>query len=1153
MTRPAVIIGLGGTGQWVLTYLKKDLMELNNGEMPKNVRLISIDTVSSAEAQKITTWDSSDQAIYEKSDKRIGSIELDPVTELIHIGGDCRELADEIEAGKYKWLNWFDVKYWKYDAGLGRDNWFLDRGAGRFRQFGLLAVYKDLMKGEIRSEILKTLPAAIRDIQASVEGDTSFELILVSSVAGGTGSAMLVPLGVLAQHLFGTAMVKTRAIVVLPSAFSPGKRSTELERRGGAALRELARAMMPPKGYSATINFGPPYEEIRYSRPFDGIYFVDGTREGQPINKDPRFAVFPAVAGWLRQVLDERSGEWFTNFGTTNVKGASDPIRRAEGVFGVFGIKSLYMPVRSLQQTYRLKMVDSVIRHITDPVEVVQGALKRLVANNQPTGAQDPRAVAYQMLQQTAKFGDEQALATSFLTEIARIVQAGGKNDPDEVLKKAQAGWHGRRTDERTLNSWLGPLTNLPNVPDIVDRQIQEMKDSMFNTVFKRSDHASPPRDPGGPIAQTELTINLENYIITRLGGRGAKGLEDYGEFGVMARSVGDEQVNAFCNLLRLGVSNQLSADNSKGRVGYTVEVLKRLEEILGDFVKFLEAVDVKRGQLSPQTDLDKRLNNARDIWNKKRKTKPKLLESLQKKPSELAIKSEGALLQASEDLVNYVQEITLHNVAKSAVKSMSSYVVQTRKELERWETALLEGDKAQDISGMLIAADANLKQISAVISEDMRSNEIEELVEVKSREADIPDQDKEWAFAGISWLAEPSKEGLSFRLLVEPEAVKQGQLVMASSSMGTDERRTAEASNLSTLEAVLQQRFGQFNQVQDILVWCVNNKRPATLANELFLGTEPLTHLVNNAQPVMQICSVSVRKTEDAQAYTQNLERELRLKITGSANPDTNRPVQVIDSEDPYRLTAIRTQVGLRLEEFKYWELCQQTYLQELRKAQVRDDIGASMEEKLSIEENERLMKALRSDFTQNEEKQAVELEIKWYEDGTPRDTLNPRIVSLLGQVKRLRAALQCWVLEWIQEVEDRSLADQYHWELKVPDWGYEYWITPNGSRGEYDELQAIEAMVLVGKNFARQHSGIEMKWDNLLQILRNQRDIPEGSEQSPIKKAVQEAMADGGLVGHWEQLARGQLNSETNKMIYKNPAYHDLADYAQRYFKSI
>ena len=47
MTQPAIIIGLGGTGQWVTTFIKKELMEENHGVLPAEVRLLCFDTFSS--------------------------------------------------------------------------------------------------------------------------------------------------------------------------------------------------------------------------------------------------------------------------------------------------------------------------------------------------------------------------------------------------------------------------------------------------------------------------------------------------------------------------------------------------------------------------------------------------------------------------------------------------------------------------------------------------------------------------------------------------------------------------------------------------------------------------------------------------------------------------------------------------------------------------------------------------------------------------------------------------------------------------------------------------------------------------------------------------------------------------------------------------
>jgi hypothetical protein len=299
--------------------------------------------------------------------------------------------------------------------------------------------------------------------------------------------------------------VRMRAIIVLPSAFSPGEMSEDLQVRGGAALRELARAMIPPKGYKQQLNFGPGslYESVSYERPFDGVYFIDGTRGDGLIPGGTKYGVFPAAAGWIRQILDEGegagkpgSGSWFTTYLDTNRFAAAglNTERMTEGVFGVFGIKSFYTPARTWKQTYRLQMAEHLVQYIADPVQgETPGTLR---ANPQPEGAPLPSERAHSILEQDIKYGSEQQVITSFLNTVSSIVRAGGESNPDSVSERAGA-WKLTQDKQRRQAGWEGIFMELPQDPDFADlrgRIDLEQQDN-FQARFKPSDQLG--RSPG--------------------------------------------------------------------------------------------------------------------------------------------------------------------------------------------------------------------------------------------------------------------------------------------------------------------------------------------------------------------------------------------------------------------------------------------------------------------------------------------------------------------------------------------------------------------------------------------------------------------------------------------------------------------------------
>ncbi len=319
----------------------------------------------------------------------------------------------------------------------------------------------------------------------------------------------------------------------------------------------------------------------------------------------------------------------------------------------------------------------------------------------------------------------------------------------------------------------------------------------------------------------------------------------------------------------------------------------------------------------------------------------------------------------------------------------------------------------------------------------------------------------------------------------------------------------------------------------------------PKALASELDDLTQPLTSLSSGAQPGMEAFSISVNREVDPRDYAGQLHKELRKKITGGQAEnvvvDNNNPVEVIGCQDPYRLTAVRTQVGLKLEEFQTWLTCKKAYEIELEKA-----------DNASPDRLKDMVRMLQSQYTQREEKAAIELEAKWRSEGQAHRVLHPRVVSLVGKQRELQWALQCFALGWVREVPDKQFPDLFHWELQVPGWGYEFWLTPNKEHDALGTFEALEAFILVGRNHARGRERVELRWNDLNTALLKQRETKDG-EASPLKQAVETATKEGGLVSQWMERAQLTVDPNTQKETFRNPVYRDLADYAAYYFKSL
>jgi len=306
MSRPGLIVGLGGTGQWVLTWLKRDLMLSNGGEVPDNVRLLAIDTSPQMEADvRPVAEEREAEAV------KLGAVKLTP-EEFIYVGGDSLPLADQVKQGSYEIIGrWYQAQRW-LDM-LPPASFVLDDGAGRIRQFGRMAVFKDVLNEAADSKIWSLLFNAIDRVRQQTSKENRLEIILVSSLAGGTGSGMSIDIALLLRLMAEKYAPHhiLRGFFALPSVFTTSPQ-TDMLARTFAAWRELNRFMVVDSDFAMpVIDYVQGHQDYRISpekRIFDACSLVDYKRVGKPLSADAQYGVHPMVAEIIRVLLDEYAG-----------------------------------------------------------------------------------------------------------------------------------------------------------------------------------------------------------------------------------------------------------------------------------------------------------------------------------------------------------------------------------------------------------------------------------------------------------------------------------------------------------------------------------------------------------------------------------------------------------------------------------------------------------------------------------------------------------------------------------------------------------------------------------------------------------------------------------------------------------------------------
>jgi len=378
--RPAIVIGIGGTGSWVLSWLKKDLLETYGSLDDQPIRLLLIDTADViAQVGAIANARGGQQGGTSQPTGYSRYVILDNEREFVQVPTDpddsvTRRLKAAVlnsDPAVSHIGRWWQADFYP-DAVLR-----LKDGAGQFRQLGRLALMQGLHSNGANDKLYGTLTnmidAVTRIAARSGMGD-SLDVHIAGSLLGGTGSGLFIDIAWLVRKVLEERGDRVQPFITgffaLPGAFSAQPR-LDSRMKAFAAWRELNRMMTVRERESEFIvRWGTQAQTTFTVRKevYDHVYLVDRGL-GTPGTR-PEESVFPVIAEAISFYLDSSAGtDYIQHIRTNLVNPKQTAPRRGNPTYSVLYVKSWKLPTYHNLRVARHAFAREFLRRLLQVVE----------------------------------------------------------------------------------------------------------------------------------------------------------------------------------------------------------------------------------------------------------------------------------------------------------------------------------------------------------------------------------------------------------------------------------------------------------------------------------------------------------------------------------------------------------------------------------------------------------------------------------------------------------------------------------------------------------------------------------------------------------------------------------------------------------------
>ncbi|MDP1614606.1 MAG: tubulin-like doman-containing protein [Methylococcales bacterium] len=726
MFRSAYVIGLGGTGQWILTYLKKELLEINQGAMPENVKLLGVDTqiaeVAVAASNASLVNDARKNAM---TDARLGDVRLDKRTEFLQIGKPLFDFIQDIHLDRqkpdakqeYRYLDWLDSERL---LNLGRDSCDTTYGAGAFPQLGRLSLFKSV--SDIYNKIRTDLDALKRFVTDGNESQ-QLEIHIASSIAGGTGAGILIDTAWLvraAAKQLGFQNYVLRSFIVLPTAFDVAGISTDKRLRSFAVWSQLDRFMISQiavKGNTKIVfnpNTNPPIE-IECNEPvFGTTYFVDPNRDVNPIAPPPENGTFPSVAQTISFILDKESGAHYAAH-VPNVK-VGGALQLPPGVYhSAIGSYTIKVPVYRARAKFSRELAFAAFEKISQPQISDTGIGIGLRSDRNRENPQNPENEVSQFLksdQQTGTGGQEIRCTVfgSHIEEVYQKTKAGPKSLSEYTLNESNSAVDRRGN---TLVNFVDRIPLTSN-EDPLPRQITDLRRMNVWDVVR------PSRDLGTTPVQNypNVVAGVKNYDVSWFGQKTIQQVKDQavtvrsteGDRTKTLREIKSRQISTYKAVLAAWTERMLNGIHQdaiiakEGKLGYVQACYGELIVRFNSYSSYLISLKQQIGNNKTFTARERNHESALKSYDTL-KAKTCIFCFFDQNVHPRAREAEREYLRKVQKIYDYYLAEQVINISAETIQEMLDFTQRAKQRIDKWMERLVTGrntgDRNTDFTGL--------------------------------------------------------------------------------------------------------------------------------------------------------------------------------------------------------------------------------------------------------------------------------------------------------------------------------------------------------------------------------------------------------------------------------------------------------------------